>query len=40
MLTHVRDTTHADLLALFELNIKILVVDATRLEKSNIFTLT
>ena len=35
-LINVRDTIHADSLVLFELNIEILLVDVTRLEKSNI----
>ena len=38
--TNVRDTIHADSLALFEVNIDILLVDVTKPEKSNIFTLT
>ena len=36
ILTNVRDTIHADSLVLFQLNIEILLVDVTRLEKSNI----
>ena len=40
ILTNVRDTIHADSLALFQHNIEILLVDVTRLEKSNILTLT
>ena len=39
LLTNVRDTIHADSLALFELNIEILLADITKPEKSNIFTL-
>ena len=38
--TNVRDTIHADSLALFELNIEILLADVTKPEKSNILTLT
>ena len=38
ILTNVRDTIHADSLALFELNIEMLFADVTKLEKSNIFT--
>ena len=38
--TNVRDTIHADSLALFEANIDILLADVTKPEKSNIFTLT
>ena len=40
ILTNVRDTIHADSLALFELNIAILLADVTKPEKSNILTLT
>ena len=40
MLTNVRDTIHADSLALFELNIEILLADVTKPAKSNILTLT
>ena len=40
ILTNVRDTIHADSLALFELNIEILLADVTKTEKSNILTLT
>ena len=40
ILTNVRDTNHADSLALFELNIDILFADVTKPEKSNIPTLT
>ena len=40
LLTNVRDTIHADSLALFELNIEILLADVTKPEKSNILTLT
>ena len=36
----VSDTIHADSLALFALNIEILLADATKSEKSQIFTLT
>ena len=39
MLINVRDTNHADSLALFEINIEILLVDVTKPEKSNIPTL-
>ena len=38
--TNVRDTIHADSLALFELNIAILLTDVTKHEESNILTLT
>ena len=38
--TNVRDTIHADSLALFEINIDILLTDVTKPEMSNIFTLT
>ena len=38
--TNVRDTIHADSLALFELTIEILLADVTKPEKSNILTLT
>ena len=40
ILTNVRDTIHADSLALIELNISILFADVTKPEKSNILTLT
>ena len=40
ILTNVRDTLHADSLALFELNIYILLADVTKPEKSTIPTLT
>ena len=40
MLTNVRDTIHADYLALFVLNIPILLADVTKPEMSNILTLT
>ena len=40
ILTNVRDTIHADLLALFELNIEFFLAVVTKPEKSNIFTLT
>ena len=40
ILTNVSDTIPADSLALFELNIEILLADVTKPEKSNIFTLT
>ena len=40
ILTDVSDTIHADSLALFELNIEILLTDITKLEKSKILTLT
>ena len=40
ILTNVRNTIHADSLALFELNIAILLTDVTKPEKSNILTLT
>ena len=40
ILTNVRDTIHADSLALFEFNIAILLADVTKPEKSNILTLT
>ena len=40
LLTNVRDTIHADSLALLELNIAILLADVTKAEKSNILTLT
>ena len=36
ILTNVRDTIHADSLALFEVNIDILLADVTKPEKSNI----
>ena len=39
-LTNVSDTIHAYLLALFALNIEILLADVTKPEKSNILTLT
>ena len=38
--TNVRNTIHTDSLALFELNIAILLADVTKPEKSNILTLT
>ena len=38
ILTNVRDTIHANSLALFELNISILLADVTKPEKSNILT--
>ena len=37
---NVRDTIHADSLALFELNIEILLADFNKPEKSNILTST
>ena len=40
ILTHVSNTTHADSLALFALNIKIVLVNITQTEKSNILALT
>ena len=40
ILTNVRDTIHSDSLALFELNIAILLAHVTKPEKSNILTLT
>ena len=40
ILTDVSDTIHADSLALFALNIVILLADATKPEKSKILTLT
>ena len=40
ILTDVSDTIHADSLALFALNIKILLADITKPEKSKILTLT
>ena len=40
ILTDVSDTIHADSLALFALNIEILLADVTKPEKSNILTLT
>ena len=40
ILTDVRDTIHADSLALFALNIEILLADVTKPEKSKILTLT
>ena len=40
ILRNVRDTIHADSLALFELNVAILLADVTKPEKSNILTLT
>ena len=40
ILTDVGDTIHADSLALFALNIDILLADVTKLEKSKILTLT
>ena len=40
ILTNVGDTIHADSLALFELNIEILLTDVTMPEKSNILFFT
>ena len=40
ILTDVSDTIHADSLALFALNIEILLADVTKPEKSKILTLT
>ena len=40
LLTNVSDTIHAYLLALFVLNIEIVLADVTKPEKSNILTLT
>ena len=40
ILTNVRDTIHADWLALFVLNIAILLADVTKPEMSNILTFT
>ena len=40
ILTDVNDTIHADSLALFTLNIEILLSDVTKAEKSKILTLT
>ena len=40
MLTNVRDAIYADLLALFVLNIAILLADVTKPEMSNMLTLT
>ena len=40
ILTNVSDTIHADSLALFALNIEILLADVTKPEMSNILTLT
>ena len=40
ILTDVSDTIHADLLALFVLNIAVLLADVTKPEMSNILTLT
>ena len=40
ILTDVSDTVHADSLALFALNIEILLADATKHEKPKILTLT
>ena len=40
ILTDVSDTIHADALALFALNIEILLADVTKPEKSKILTLT
>ena len=37
--TNVRDTIHADSLALFELDIQILLANVTKPEKSNILSL-
>ena len=39
ILTNVRDTSHADWLALFVLNIAVLLADVTKPEMSNILTL-
>ena len=39
ILTNVSDTIHADSLALFALNIEIVLADITKPEKSNILTL-
>ena len=39
ILTDVRDTIHADSLALFALNIEILLADVTKSEKSKILSL-
>ena len=38
ILTNVSDTIHADSLALFPLNIEIVLADVTKHEKSNILT--
>ena len=40
ILTNFSGTIHADSLALFALNIEIVLVDVTKPEKSNILTLT
>ena len=40
ILTDVSDTIHADSLVLFAINIKILLADVTKPEKSKILTLT
>ena len=40
ILTNVRDTIHADYLALFVLNIAISLADVTKPKMSNILTLT
>ena len=40
ILAYVSDTIYADSLALFALNIQILLVDVTKPEKSKILTLT
>ena len=40
VLTDVGETIHADSLALFALNIEILLANVTKPEKSNILTLT
>ena len=40
VLTDVSDTIHADSLALFALNIEILLADVTKPEKAKILTLT
>ena len=40
ILTNVTDTIHVNSLALFELNIEILLADVTKPEKSRILTLT
>ena len=40
MVTNVNDTIHGDSLALFALNIEIVLANVTKPEKSNILTLT
>ena len=40
ILTDVSDTIHADALALFTLNVEILLADVTNPEKSKVLTLT